>query len=156
MLDRCGQIIRRSVRRRSLGATLVEVVIAVVVLGLLTSAVPPVLVMVTKAEYRRDERRVAEALIRMQMEYVKSAAYVHNYGNETERVYAVVPVPDESYLVNVDVVPVHIDPETRAHTPLAAALDEGIQEITVEVYHVDKNVGMDTPVLAAKDYKVDR
>ena len=149
-------MIRRTIRRRSLGATLVEVVIAVVVLGLLTSAVPPVFVMLTKAEYRRDERRVAEALIRMQMEYVKSAAYIDNYGNETGRVYATVPVPDESYLVNVDVVPVHIDPETRTRTPLAPAFDEGIQEITVEVYHVDKNVEVDTPVLAAKSYKVDR
>ena len=155
-MNRCRRTIRGWLRRRSLGATLVEVVISLVVLGLLTATVPPVLILVTNAEYKRDERRVAEALIRMQMEYIKSAEYIYDYGTEPELVYSVVPVPNGSYLVNVDVVPVSIDPETHAHTPVAPELDEGIQEVTVEVYHVNKEVGVDAPVLEARNYKVDR
>jgi len=143
-------------RRRSPGATLVEIVISLVVLGLLTATVPPVLMLVKNAEYKRDERRVAEALIRMQMEYIKSTEYIYDYGTEPELVYAVVPVPDGSYLVNVNVVPVTIDPDTRAHTPVAPDLDEGIQEVTVEVYHVHTDVGVDEPVLETRNYKVDR
>ena len=119
MSNRCRRAIRGWLRRRSFGATLVEVVISLVVLGLLTATVPPVLVLLQNAEYKRDERRVAEALIRMQMEYIKSAQYVYDYGTEPELVYSIVPVPNDSYLVNVDVVPISIDTETRAHTPVA-------------------------------------
>jgi type II secretory pathway pseudopilin PulG len=136
--------------RDSKGTTFVEVVIAIVVLGLITASVIPTLLIINKAEFRRNEQKVAESLVRNQIEYIKSAPYV--YGNETnpEPEYLLVPVPDGSYEIELLVQPVTIDPETQEHEALPAGQDEGIQEITVRIHHVDKMV------LEAKNYKVDR
>jgi hypothetical protein len=106
----------------------------------------------------------------MQMEYMKSAPYI--YGNTTYYeeypehdyvVYNSVDVPNESYLINVVAQPVDIypedpdDPDTIIiHEALPEGQDEGIQEITVEIYHVNKEVGVDMPVLVARNYKVAR
>ncbi len=134
----------------SRGTTFVEVVIAVAVLGLIAASVIPTLLIINKAEFRRDEQRVAESLARNQIECIKSAPYV--YGNETnpEPEYPLVPVPDGSYEIELLVQPITIDPQTQMHQALPAGQDNGIQEITVRIHHVGK------VVLEAKNYKVDR
>jgi type II secretory pathway pseudopilin PulG len=134
----------------SRGTTFVEVVIAIVVLGLIGASVIPTLLIMNKAEFTRDEQKVAESLARNQIEYIKSAPYV--YANETNPYpeYALVPVPDGSYEIELFVQPITIDPETQEHEALPAGHDEGIQEITVRIYHVEK------VVLETKNYKVDR
>jgi len=148
-----------SLRRSSRGATLVEVVIAVVVLGLITSSVPPVLIMLNNQQFKWNEQTVAESLVRSQIEYIKGCPYI--YGNATvpNPVYKTVLdtdgnmtalVPDEDYRINVIAQPIHIDSGTQVHSPLPSGQDEGIQEITVQVYHVNKLV------LSVKAYKVDR
>ena len=148
-----------SIQHSSRGATLVEVVIAVVVLGLITSSVPPVLIMLNNQQFRWNEQTVAESLVRSQIEYIKGCPYI--YGNATvpNPVYKTVLdtdgnmtalVPDEDYRINVIAQPIHIDSGTQVHSPLPSGQDEGIQEITVQVYHVNKLV------LSVKAYKVDR
>ena len=145
MLKRMGRVCRKALLGSSRGATLVEVVIAVVVLGLITASVAPVLVLITKSQFSWSEQRVAESLTRNQMEYVKVAQYEPRTGNETLPQYAEVPVPDDTYDIHIVAQP--IDPATRE--PLDAG-DEGVQEITVSIYHVDRLV------LVTKNYKVDR
>ena len=156
-----------SIHRSSRGTTLVEVVIAVVVLGLITASVPPVLMMLNNQQYKWNEQTTAESLARTQIEYIKGSPYI--YGNETvpNPVYATVPVPSDGYVINVIARPMIITPlpaptptpgPSPAPTPVHqyvdfgqdGASDVGIQEITVTVYHVNKLV------LSIKAYKVDR
>ena len=159
------QIFRKSIRRSSRGATLVEVVIAIVVLSLITASVPPVLIMLNNSQFRWNEQTVAESLVRTQIEYIKGSPYI--YGNATvpNPVYTTVPVPGDGYRIDVIARPVLILPAptpspmpSPAPTPIhqyvdfiqPGAKDLGMQEITVEVYHLDKLV------LSVKSYKVDR
>jgi type II secretory pathway pseudopilin PulG len=154
-----------SLHRSSKGATLVEVVIAIVVLGLITSSVPPVLILLNDQQFKWNEQTVAESLVRTQFEYIKGSPYI--YGNATvpNPVYTTVPVPSDGYRIDVIARPVVILPAptpspmpSPAPTPIhqyvdfiqPGAKDLGMQEITVNVYHVDKLV------LSAKAYKVDR
>jgi type II secretory pathway pseudopilin PulG len=140
----------KSLHRSSRGATLVEVVIAVVVLGLITSSVPPVLILLNNQQFKWNEQTVAESLVRTQIEYLKGSPYI--YGNATvpNPVYEKVSYPTDGYSINVIAQPIHIDSGTQVHSPLPSGQDEGIQEITVQVYHVEKLV------LSVKAYKVDR
>ena len=152
-----------SLHRSSRGATLVEVVIAIVVLGLITSSVPPVLIMLNNSQFKWSEQTVAESLVRSQIEYIKGSPYI--YGNVTvpNPTYTTVPVPSDGYRIDVIARPILIIPvatpvPSPAPTPVhqyvdfiqPGAKDLGMQEITVEVYHVDKLV------LSVKNYKVDR
>lgn len=150
---KCYQWLRqKALFRRGMGATLIEVVISIVVLGLITASVPPLLVLMVDAEFKRNEQRIAESMTRMQIEYIKSAEYV--YGNVTNPnpEYVSVPVPNQSYAIDVIAQPIRIDPVTQVHMVLPSGQDEGIQEIIVGVYHID----MSNPVLRTRNYKVDR
>jgi type II secretory pathway pseudopilin PulG len=156
-----------SLHRSSRGATLVEVVIAVVVLGLITSSVPPVLIMLNNQQFKWNEQTIAESLVRSQIEYLKGSPYI--YGNATvpNPVYETVSVPTDGYRINVTARPIMIIPipaptptpgPSPAPTPVhqyvdfgqVGASDVGIQEITVQVYHLNKLI------LSVKTYKVDR
>lgn len=100
----------------SRGATLVEVLIAVVVLALITSSVPPVLLLLVNSEYRWTEQTVAESLARTQMEFVKGCTYIPGiYINGTVQNpnYGNVSVPDSSYQITVDAVPLKLLPRER-------------------------------------------
>ena len=169
------QIFRKSIRRSSRGATLVEVVIAIVVLSLITASVPPVLIMLNHYQFKWNEQTVAESLVRTQFEYIKSCLYVHGNEMMTSADYyksvlkadgnMTALVPDEDYRIEVIVHPIIITPAptpspmpSPAPTPVHQYVyfdqpgdkDLGLQEITVEVYHVGKLV------LSVTDYKVDR
>ena len=144
MLKRTGKVCRKALRKNSRGATLVEVVVAVVVLALVVASVPPVLLLITKSQFSWSEQRIAESLTRNQIEYIKVTSYIP--GNETLPQYTKVPTPDDTY--DIDIVAQPIDPVTKL--PLASGQDEGMQEITVSIYHVDRLV------LETKNYKIDR
>jgi len=157
MLKRTGWICPGAFFRGTKGVALIEVVIAVVVLGMITASVPPVMVLIRDAEFRRNEQSVAESLTRNVMEYIKSAEYIDGNSTSPEPQYLSVErekqlVPNESYQIEVIARPVHIDPvdPDHPHSYLAPGVDEGIQEITVMVYHVDKLV------VETRNYKVDR
>ena len=143
MLKRIGRICPKALFGGTKGAALIEVVIAVVVLGLITASIAPVLLLITKSQFSWSEQRVADSLTRNQMEYIKVVTYIP--GNETLPQYAEVPTPDDTY--DIDIVAQPVDPATRE--PLVAD-DQGIQEITISIYHADKLV------LQTKNYKVDR
>jgi type II secretory pathway pseudopilin PulG len=154
-----------SLKRRSRGSTLVEVVIAIVVLGLITSSVPPVLILLNNQQFKWNEQTVAESLVRTQIEYIKGCPYIYGDVTVPNPDYATVPVPSDGYRIEVIARPIVVTPAptpspvpSPAPTPIhqyvdfnqPGARDVGIQEVTVEVYHVDKLV------LSAKNFKVDR
>ena len=176
------RIFRKSIRRSSRGATLVEVVIAIVVLSLITASVPPVLIMLNNSQFRWNEQAVSESLVRTQFEHIKGCSYIcANVNNSISEggvtvlkpsdSYMTVPVlPDNSYEVKIIVKPMQLDDSTNPprHLYLSEGAYQyecdgdgnflkdaegrllGMQEITVEVYHVGKLV------ISAKDYKVNR
>ncbi len=181
MWKHAKQIFRKRIHRSSRGATLVEVVIAIVVLGLMTSSVPPVLIMLNHSQFKWNEQAVAESLVRTQFEYIKGCPYIcANVNNSILEggitvldplySYETVPVPDSSYEIKLIVKPMQIDGSTDppGHLYLSEGAYQyecdgdgkflkdaegrllGIQEITIEVYHVDKLV------ISAKNYKVNR
>jgi hypothetical protein len=136
----------QSVHRGALGATLIEVTIAVVVLALLVASVPPVLLAIAKAQYSWSEQRTAESLARNTVEFVKATPYI--YGNETKWCPDYEPpdyVPNSTWHIEIDAQPVTID----NHEPLNGD-DEGMQEVTVTIQHVDEDI------LETTTYKVDR
>ena len=149
MSMRTRQVHRKALFRNSSGATLVEVVIAVVVLAVILASIPPVLVLITHSQFSWTEQRIAESLTRNQMEYVKVASYIA--GNETDPLpqYAEVPTPDDTY--EIDIVAQPVDAQTKEPLdPGLGVYDEGIQDITVSIHHADRLV------LQTKNFKVDR
>jgi len=136
------------------GSTLIEVMIAIAVLGLITSSILPVFIMLNKAEFKWTQQTVAESLIRAQVEYVKGCPYIYRDGNITEPWYPydTFPPPDPSYEIDVVAQPIRIDTSTTppGHSDLPAGQDEGIQRITIQIKHVGNLV------TSATNYKVDR
>jgi hypothetical protein len=142
----CRRHLVRAVHRGALGATLIEVTIAVVVLALLVASVPPVLLAIAKAQYSWSEQRTAESLARNTVEFVKATPYI--YGNETKWCPDYDPpdyVPSETWDIKIVAQPVNID----THEPIYGD-DEGMQEVTVTIQHVDEDI------LETTTYKVDR
>ena len=105
------------------------------VLSLLVATVPPVLLMSVHAEFKMNEEMTAEGLTRMQIEYIKGSPYI--YANETNPYpeYNIVPVPNESYRIEVVIQPIAED-----YSDLPAGQDEGYQKIKVIIYHSDEKV----------------
>jgi hypothetical protein len=148
--------------RDTRGLTFVEIVVALVVVGFLVGSVPPAMIAIMNAQTRQEEKRIAEILTRNEFEYIKSQPYM--WGNTTAPsppYYHVVPAPIESFIIEVDAMP--IDPKT--YEPLLPPLgpsdpvDLGIQEITITVYgyHLQSEDPEDLkPVLTTRNYKVAR
>jgi prepilin-type N-terminal cleavage/methylation domain-containing protein len=120
------------------GFSLLEVTLAIALIGIIAVAFLIALAGASRAISIADERATAESLARTQMEYIKTVEYVPD---ATE--YTPAPIPDHpTYSVTIDAKPVH-------------ATDDGIQRITITVYHHDK------PIITSEDYtlqgyKVDR
>lgn len=115
------------------GFSLIEVVVALAILGIIGAAFLGGLATASRSIYIADERATAENLARSQMEHVKEQSYLSGGG------YEIVDLSTypASYSVSV------------ASNPLAGALG-GIQEITVTVNN-DGN-----PIITLVDYKVNR
>lgn len=115
------------------GITLVEVLVALALLGLIASAFLMAISTATKAIYIADERTTAESLARSQLEYVKELPYEYD---ATE--YAIdTGLTLGKYSLTVAVYWLHFPN------------DDGIQKITVTVQHHDYEV------LTLEGYKVD-
>ena len=115
------------------GATLVEVLVSLAILGLIVPAFLGAIALGSQATALSDERTTAESLARTQLEVLKGCAYI-DYSVEGHDDYATVDAP-AGY--SIDIVVVLIDPDT--HEPLGGE-DKGLQEITVEIYHQTKQV----------------
>lgn len=117
------------------GATLMETLVALVLVGVIAVAFLSALTTAARSSYDVDERAMAESLARSQMEYVKSTVYV---SGATQ--YPVSP--------NLTAPLGWTIPSTTAE-PLASP-DAGIQRVTVMVQrHGDT-------VLTVQSYKVNR
>ena len=127
----------KKLNRNQKGQTLIEVLIAVALLGMIAVAFLGGLVTVFRADIIADERSVAQSLATSQMEYVKSLLY--EYGASPSYEQTDVPSPDHpGYTISVAAEPLH-DP------------DDGIQKITLIICR-------DTPkeLLTLEGYKVSR
>ena len=138
------------------GMTLIEVLIAIAILGMIAVPFLTALSTSSRALIIADERTTAESLVRSEMEYVKNCTY-----NPTGFSYQIPPAADntpwgglhdlDSYYIDagysVNVTGVPIDPTTGA---ALSSGDMNIQNITVKVYHGAKLV------LTTSTYKVNR
>jgi len=168
MLKKMGRLWPFSYPCSQRGSTYIEVLIAVVVLGFMTASVPPVLVYVSDAEFKRNEKEIAENVTRNQFEYVKNEEYLwandEDLWDEVEdryrRVrYTEVATPS-SYNVQVIVEPIDpdsIDPGTGEYSMLPNGQDYGIQRVTVTVfgYRLDPDDNLKW-LMKTQDYKIAR
>ena len=148
----------------SRGATLIEVVIAIVLLAFLTASVPPVLLVLADAEFKWSEQTIAESMARTTLEIVKGRSYIA--GNVTTPIYLEEDevqslIPNGTYDIEVTARPIHVDLESQQHSYLGPGEDEGIQEVTVDIYHYAgihyiAQEDRYRPVISVKNYKVDR
>ncbi len=142
------------------GFTLIEVIVALALLGIISIAFLGGLATASKAIIIADERATAESLARSQMEYVKSQVYsIAPWAYELPLHTPSNPPPDppswwvtntpalpegyDGYTVNVDAEPLY-DPDD-------GSILDGIQKIIVTVEHPDGET-----VIILEDYKVDR
>jgi len=132
------------VRNGEIGASLIETLVALAILGIIAIAFLSGLATASEATAITDERGTAESLARSQMEYVKSQGYI-SYAEPGHGEYALITTPD-GYSVETTATP--IDAETG--DPLSEGEDNGLQKITVEAKHEDELV------ITLENYKVNR
>ena len=136
------------------GQTLVEVLIAIVILGMIAVPFLTAMSVSSRAIMVTDDKAAAESLVRAELEYVKNSPY-----NFTGFSYSLPGTPPPwdlnrttldscyaGYSVNVTGVP--INSSTGAALP--PGKDLHIQNITVVVYHGNSSV------LTMSTYKTDR
>jgi len=136
------------------GFSLIEVIIALALLGIIAVAFLGAMATASKALFIADERTTAESLARSQMEYVKNQDYIY-YNVGGHAAYDEITPSDGNYSIDFTVVP--FNPITGVpYTPDGEGIfdgDDGIQKITVNIYHPDTDPD---PVITLEDYKVDR
>ena len=121
---------------RESGATLIEAVVALAILGTIGVTFLSGLTTTSKAAFISDEQATAESLAQSQMEWVKNASYSYNATG-----YTSAPIPTVKDYLNYSA--------TIVASPLRNP-DDGIQRITVTV----KRSSETTTKL--EGYKVDR
>ena len=127
--------------RNEKGFTLIEVIVAMALLGIIAIAFLGGLATASKAIIIADERATAESLARSQMEYVKNQDYD---GVNNPPQYTLLSDTPADYTIVIDAV--RLDPNGDGTDN-----DDGIQKITVTVDHLEK-----PEVITLEDYKVDR
>jgi prepilin-type N-terminal cleavage/methylation domain-containing protein len=131
--------VRRAWHGGSRGFTLIEVTIAIALLGIVAVTILTALSNASMALIIADRRATAESLARSQMEYVKNQGYQGLYIDYSESghgEYAEIGGYTGNYDVDTAVEP--IDPDTYAPYTYYEAqgrfeADDGIQKITVTV-----------------------
>ncbi len=123
------------------GFTLIEVMIAIALLGIIAVAFLGGLATASKALVIADERTTAESLARSQMEYVKNQDY--DATNNPPQYSQLSSIPG-GYTIAITAE--RLDPEGDD-----TGNDDGIQKITVTVGHLSKS-----DVIILDGYKVDR
>ena len=124
---RLNSKIRKACQGRARGFTMVEVVIAIALIGIIGVAVLSALATASMALIIADERATAESLARSQMEYVKdnNNSPYDDINDPLEYSPDLASVPDGYY---IDIEAVRLDPEDDGYDD-----DDGIQKITVTV-----------------------
>ena len=109
------------------GFSLMEVALAIALLGIVAVAYLGALATGSKAIMIADERATAESLARTQMEYVRQQAYDANLDHDPPQYDTIPDIPDG---YEVDVGAERLDPCGDGTTN-----DDGIQSITVVITH---------------------
>ena len=142
----------RKVIKNEKGASLVEVILALGLLGLFATTFAMAVFIATKSIAIADERTTAESLARAQMEYIKRQEYIYD-NNEAEYIeinldenpnYLIWSVDHLGSIVE-EVVAVPWDSQSNMWT----SPDVGLQKIILKIYHQGKEV------LTLEGYKVD-
>ena len=145
--------VAKALRGSSKGLTLIEVLIALTIFSIIAVAFLAGLATSYRALIIADQRTTAESLTRSELEYVKTTSYLYWEDGYSYEIPGDPPWWDldhnldsqfANYSVNVTGVP--IDPDT--HVPLQEG-DQGLQQITVKVYHGAKLV------LTTVDYRAE-
>ena len=123
------------------GFSLVEVLVALALLGIIGAAFLGSLATASKSILIADERTTAESLARTEMEYVKNQSYAASYEPSIPDEYT-----DAGYWATIDV---ELLPD-----PNDGTLD-GIQKIIITVKH-GTEAETAKEVITLEDYKVDR
>ena len=128
------------------GQSLIEVLIALAILGIVAVTFLIALTTSSTAVIIADERTTAESLARSELEYVKNSPY-----NPSDTpTYSIDPTINiTGYSLEITAMP--LDPVTYSE----ATVDTGLQKITVRVYHSD-TPNPDDLVLTTSNYKVRR
>jgi len=124
------------------GFSLIEVIIAIALLGMISVAFFGALSTASKATITGDERATAESLARSQMEYVKNAPYqVGGF------IYEIPPNPPATQPPPWDTTYITLGSDYIGYSAKVNSVplnspdpDDGIQEVTVTIYHQDKLV----------------
>jgi len=136
--------VRKAFRGSSRGFTMLEVVIAIALLGIIAVSVLSALQTAALALISADQRATSESLARSQLEYVKDQGYnATQPGGEV--IYTKIPDIDIPYgyaiwSVNRDgeVVSDVIGIPWAGNTSKPANEDKGIQKITLVITHKDR------------------
>ncbi len=132
------------------GFSLIEVMIAIALLGIIGVAILGGLATASKAMFVADERATAESLARSQMEYVKNELYI-DYSEDSHDVYDEIMSPPAGYSIDSTAVPFNAGTgASYTETGGIFDYDDGIQEIIVTVKHDG------ITIITLEGYKVDR
>jgi len=119
---RLSSKIRKACQGSSGGFTLIEVLIAMALIGIIAIAFLSALSTASMALITADERATAESLARSQMEYVKNQPYI-DYSESGHDDYDPI-TPPEDYEIEL----------------LVDTVETGLQRITVIIKHDDEEV----------------
>jgi len=152
------------------GFSLIEVIIAIALMGIIAAAILGALGTGYKATVIADERTTAMSLARSQMEYVKNQGYrASDYGSPqgSDKSYDKIEIDPEKFpnytiwSVNragdpvEDIIGVPWDPLTNEPAPT----DDGLQKLRLVVKHFDKEIFTftnDNTKITLEGYKVRR
>lgn len=127
---------RKAFQGRSRGFTLIEVLIAIALMGIIAIAVLGALSTASAALITADKRATAESLARSQMEFAKNQPYED--AEEAEATYEeIAPIPDGysiwSYNRTDKIVPSVIGIPWNSGNNTAANSDTGLQKIKLVI-----------------------
>lgn len=126
------------------GMTLVEVLIALVILGVIASGLATALSVSHKTTFGINQRTTAESLTRTELEYIKYIAYDDSLDPGHPQ-YDVDPNINIPAGYSIEVAAERLDPKGDGIDN-----DDGIQQVTVEVYFEGELL------LTTESYKVNR
>jgi len=134
---------RRAFQGSSRGFTLIEVLLAIALLGVIAIAFMNAISTASTVLIIADERTTAESLVRRQMEYVKNQGYSPE-SVVTDPIYQKIGGIPEGYAIYsvnrggeivADIVGIPWDSENKKPVDT----DKGLQKIALVIKHKDKN-----------------
>jgi hypothetical protein len=141
-------------KKREEGISLVEVLIALALLGMIAAGFLMAIFTSMKASFIADERTTAESIARSQIEFVKEQDYIEATGIGGEVIYLeIIGIPDGYTVWSInraeetveDIVGIPWDSQNN----IARGDDVGLQRIKLLIRHYGKDI------LTLEGYKVD-